>query len=109
MKAEALKWENKRLEEAKSRLEAQVRDLQRRLAQREEALAEARSPCKQKRRAQEDEAPAQRTSPRRHEQRHRGQHSSPKVMALSLLRPNSSIPSGQSRSLRSLTVALRVA
>ena len=85
MKAEALKWENKRLEEAKSRLEAQVRDLQRRLAQREEALAEARSPRMQKRPAPGEEASAEGKSPRRHEQVHRGQHSSPKVLALALL------------------------
>ena len=82
MKAEALKWENKRLEEAKGKLEGQVRDLQRRLAQREEALAEARSPGKQKRPAKDEEAPAEHASPRRPEQRHRGQHSSLKVMAL---------------------------
>ena len=99
MKAEALKWENKRLEEAKSRLEAQVRDLQRRLAQREEALAEARSPRTQKRPAPGEEASAERASPRRHEQVHRGQHSSPKVMALALLLPDFSFSSGLSRSL----------
>lgn len=46
MKAEALKWENKRLAEAKAKLEAQLRDQQRRLAQMEEAAAESRRPHK---------------------------------------------------------------
>ena len=101
MKAEALKWEDKRLEEAKGKLEAQLRDLQRRLAQREEALAEARSPCKQKRLAQAGEAPAERRSPRRHEQGPRDQHTSPKVMAVAL---SGLIPSSLPRSLCPLTM-----
>ena len=42
MKAEALKWENKRLAEAKAKLEAQLRDQQRRLGQMDEAAAESR-------------------------------------------------------------------
>ena len=40
MRAEALKWENKRLTEAKAQLEAQLRDQSRRLAQMEDAVAE---------------------------------------------------------------------
>jgi sRNA-binding protein len=42
VKAEALKWENKRLAEAKAKLEAQLRDQQRRLGQMEEAAAARR-------------------------------------------------------------------
>ena len=38
MKAEALKWENRRLSEAKAQLEVVNRDQQRRVAQLEEAL-----------------------------------------------------------------------
>ena len=43
MRAEALKWENKRLAEAKAKLEAQLRDQSRRMSQMEDTLAELRN------------------------------------------------------------------
>lgn len=46
MKAEALKWENKRLAQAKAKLEAQLRDQQRRLVHLEEIVADLKAPCK---------------------------------------------------------------
>ncbi len=43
MRAEALKWENKRLAEAKAKLEAQLRDQSRRMSQMEDTLAELKN------------------------------------------------------------------
>ncbi|CAL5223363.1 g5867 [Coccomyxa viridis] len=43
VRAEALKWENKRLAEAKAKLEAQLRDQSRRMSQMEDTLAELRN------------------------------------------------------------------
>ena len=47
MKAEALKWENRRLAESKAKLEAQLQKSQRRLSQMEDAVAELKSSSKQ--------------------------------------------------------------
>jgi len=47
VKAEALKWENKRLAESKAKLEAQLQKAQRRLSQMEDAVAELKSSSKQ--------------------------------------------------------------
>lgn len=43
MKAEALKWENRRLAEAKDKLEGLTRDQQRRIIQLEEAMSELKA------------------------------------------------------------------
>ena len=43
VKAEALRWENRRLGEAKEKLEGLTRDQQRRIIQLEEALSEMKS------------------------------------------------------------------
>ena len=51
MRAEALKWENKRLAEAKAKLEAQLRDQSRRMAQLEDTLAEIKGCTSSKRSA----------------------------------------------------------
>ena len=50
MRAEALKWENRRLAETKTKLEAQLRDQSRRMAQLEDTLAEIKG-CTSKRSA----------------------------------------------------------
>ena len=43
VKAEALRWENRRLAEAKAKLEGLTRDQQRRIQQLEEAVSELKS------------------------------------------------------------------